>query len=123
MPVQTYADGHPPTSEVNTTGLAVTDDTLTVGQLFDYRKMAIGETGSVEAERLAISRLMQWVESGRKLRSSKKWHGIGRSCRKSKKLIIKDKVACLGVGLGFSKSGTSHIRENNMLYYPTFTKV
>ena len=58
VPVQTYADGHPPTSEVNTTGLAVTDDTVTVGQLHSITgTMAISETGSVEAERLAISQI------------------------------------------------------------------
>jgi urea transport system substrate-binding protein len=48
----------PPTSEVNTTGLAVTDDTVTVGQLHSATgTMAISETGSIEAEQLAIDQI------------------------------------------------------------------
>ena len=44
-----------PTAEVNTTGLAVTDDTVTVGILHSVTgTMAISESGSVEAEKLAI---------------------------------------------------------------------
>ena len=47
----------PPTSAIDTTGLAVTDDTVTVGILHSITgTMAISETGSVEAEKLAISR-------------------------------------------------------------------
>ena len=48
----------PATSAVNTTGLAVTDDTVTVGILHSVTgTMAISETGSVEAEKLAISQI------------------------------------------------------------------
>ena len=44
-----------PTSKVDTTGLAVTDDTVTVGQLHSATgTMAISEAGSIESERLAI---------------------------------------------------------------------
>ncbi|MEE3069725.1 MAG: urea ABC transporter substrate-binding protein, partial [Pseudomonadota bacterium] len=42
-----------PTAAVNTTGLAVTDDTVTVGILHSVTgTMAISETGSVQAEKL-----------------------------------------------------------------------
>ena len=52
------AHAKPPTSEVNTTGLAVTDDTVTVGQLhYATGTMAISETGSIQAEQLAIDEI------------------------------------------------------------------
>ena len=45
----------PPTAEVNKTGLAVTDTTVKVGILHSVTgTMAISETGSVQAEKLAI---------------------------------------------------------------------
>jgi urea transport system substrate-binding protein len=48
----------PATSAVNTTGLAVTDDSVTVGILHSVTgTMAISETGSVEAEKLAIAQI------------------------------------------------------------------
>jgi urea transport system substrate-binding protein len=47
-----------PTAQVNTTGLAVTDDTVTVGQLHSATgAMAISETGSIGAEQLAIDQI------------------------------------------------------------------
>ena len=47
-----------PTAEVNTTGLAVTDDTVTIGILHSVTgTMAISETGSVQAEKLAIEQI------------------------------------------------------------------
>ena len=127
VPVQTYADGHPPTSKVNTTGLAVTDDTVTVGQLHSITgTMAISETGSVEAERLAISQInaMGGV-LGRKIEiiqedGASDWPTFAE---KSKKLIIKDKVACVfGCWTSASRKAVLPIfeKENNMLYYPTF---
>ncbi|MFT6975458.1 MAG: urea transport system substrate-binding protein, partial [Bermanella sp.] len=43
---------------VNTTGLAVTDDTVTVGILHSLTgTMAISETGAQEAEKLAIKQI------------------------------------------------------------------
>ena len=43
---------------VNTTGLAVTDDTVTIGILHSVTgTMAISETGSVQAEKLAIEQI------------------------------------------------------------------
>ena len=47
-----------PTAKVNTTGLAVTDKEVTVGQLHSATgTMAISETGSIQAERLAIDQI------------------------------------------------------------------
>ena len=49
---------HPATAEVNTTGLAVTDDTVTVGILHSITgTMALSEIGSVQAEKLAIDQI------------------------------------------------------------------
>ena len=48
----------PATAAVNTTGLAVADDTVTVGILHSVTgTMAISETGSVVAEKLAIEQI------------------------------------------------------------------
>src|SRR4030081_236552 len=48
----------PATSAVNTTGLAVTDTEVTVGILHSATgTMAISETGSIEAEKLAIEQI------------------------------------------------------------------
>jgi urea transport system substrate-binding protein len=47
-----------PTAKVNTTGLAVTDTDVTVGILHSITgTMAISETGSVQAEKLAIEQI------------------------------------------------------------------
>src|SRR5882672_7165382 len=47
-----------PTAKVNTTGLAVTNTEVTVGILHSVTgTMAISETGSVEAEKLAIEQI------------------------------------------------------------------
>ncbi len=47
-----------PTAKVNTTGLAVTDSEVTVGILHSVTgTMAISETGSVQAEKLAIEQI------------------------------------------------------------------
>jgi urea transport system substrate-binding protein len=47
-----------PTAAVNTTGLAVTDTEVTVGILHSITgTMAISETGSVQAEKLAIAQI------------------------------------------------------------------
>ena len=48
----------PATSAVNTTKLAVTDTEVTVGKLHSATgTMAISETGSIQAERLAIEQI------------------------------------------------------------------
>ena len=47
-----------PTASVNTTKLAVTDTEVTVGQLHSSTgTMAISETGSIQAEQLAIDQI------------------------------------------------------------------
>jgi urea transport system substrate-binding protein len=47
-----------PTSAVNTTKLAITDTEVTVGQLHSSTgTMAISETGSIQAEQLAIDEI------------------------------------------------------------------
>jgi urea transport system substrate-binding protein len=57
LPRPSFADV-PATSAINTTGLAVTDTEVTVGILHSVTgTMAISETGSVEAEKLAISQI------------------------------------------------------------------
>lgn len=116
-----------PTSEVNTTGLAVYDDKVVVGQLHSITgTMAISETGSVEAERLAIEQInaMGGV-LGRQIEiiqedGASDWPTFAE---KAKKLIIKDKVACVfGCWTSASRKAVLPIfeKENNMLYYPTF---
>jgi len=61
-----------PTAKVNTTGLAVTDTEATVGILHSVTgTMAISETGSVEAEKLAIEQInAQGGVLGRKIKFS-----------------------------------------------------
>ena len=57
LPRPSFADV-PATSAVNTTGLAVTDTEVTCGILHSATgTMAISETGSIEAEKLAIAQI------------------------------------------------------------------
>lgn len=116
-----------PTAEVNTTGLAVTDDTVTVGQLHSITgTMAISETGSVEAERLAIKQINEMGGVlGRQIEiiqedGASDWPTFAE---KARKLIINDKVAAVfGCWTSASRKAVLPIfeRHNNMLYYPTF---
>jgi urea transport system substrate-binding protein len=64
----------PPTAQVNMTGLAVTDTEVTVSILHSVTgTMAISETGSVEAEKLAIDQInAQGGVLGRKIKSFRK---------------------------------------------------
>ena len=86
-----------PTSKVNTTKLAVTDTEVTVGQLHSATgTMALSETGSIQAEQLAIDQInaMGGV-LGRKIKVIKEdgasdWPTFAE---KSKKLLINDRVA------------------------------
>lgn len=122
-----YANEEYPTDEVNTTGLAVTDDTVTVGQLHSISgTMAISETGSVEAERLAIKQINeQGGVLGRQIvviqeDGASDWPTFAE---KAKKLIVNDNVACVfGCWTSASRKAVLPIfeNENNMLYYPTF---
>ena len=117
----------PPTSEVNTTGLAVTDDTVTVGIHHSITgTMAISETGSTQAEKLAIKQIN---ESGGVLgRQIKYIQEDGASdwptfAEKSRKLLLKDKVAAvMGCWTSASRKAVLPVFEqyNGMLFYPTF---
>ncbi|MFP5505761.1 MAG: urea ABC transporter substrate-binding protein [Gammaproteobacteria bacterium] len=117
----------PPTAEVNTTGLAVTDDTVKVGILHSLTgTMAISETGSVEAEKLAIEQINAMggvlgrqieviVEDG-----ASDWPTFAE---KSRKLLVNDKVATVfGCWTSASRKAALPVfeKENGLLYYPTF---
>ncbi|MBN9671958.1 urea ABC transporter substrate-binding protein [Labrenzia aggregata] len=113
--------------DVNTTGLAVTDDTVTVGILHSVTgTMAISETGSVQAEKLAIEQInaMGGV-LGRKIEyiqedGASDWPTFAE---KAKKLLVNDKVAAVfGCWTSASRKAVLPVFEqyNGMLYYPTF---
>jgi urea transport system substrate-binding protein len=117
----------PPTSEVNTTGLAVTDTTVKVGILHSITgTMAISETGSVQAEKLAIEQInaaggvlgrqIEFIQED----GASDWPTFAE---KSRKLLINDKVAAVfGCWTSASRKAVLPIFEqyNGMLYYPTF---
>ena len=110
-----------------TTGLAVTDDTVTVGILHSLTgTMAISETGAQEAEKLAIKQIN---ESGGILgRQIKIIQEDGASdwptfAEKSRKLLVNDKVAAVfGCWTSASRKAALPVfeKENGLLYYPTF---
>lgn len=116
-----------PTAKVNTTGLAVTDTEVTVGDLHSKTgTMAISETGSIQAETLAIEQInaMGGV-LGRKIKviyedGASDWPTFAE---KSKKLLVNDKVAAVfGCWTSASRKAVLPIfeKENGLLYYPTF---
>lgn len=116
-----------PTDVVNTTGLAVTDDTVTVGILHSITgTMAISETGSVQAEKLAIDQInAQGGILGRKIEyiqedGASDWPTFAE---KAKKLLVNDKVASvMGCWTSASRKAVLPVFEqyNGFLYYPTF---
>ena len=116
-----------PTSDVNTTGLAVTDDVVTVGILHSVTgTMAISESGSVEAEKLAIKQINEMGGVlGRQIEiiqedGASDWPTFAE---KAKKLLVKDKVASVfGCWTSASRKAVLPVfeKENGMLYYPTF---
>ncbi|MDP5344510.1 MAG: transporter substrate-binding protein, partial [Paracoccaceae bacterium] len=116
-----------PTAAVNTTGLAVTDDTVTVGILHSVTgTMAISETGSVQAEKLAIAQInaMGGV-LGRKIEYIQEDGGSDwpTFAEKARKLLVNDKVASvMGCWTSASRKAVLPVFEqfNGMLYYPTF---
>jgi urea transport system substrate-binding protein len=116
-----------PTSAVNTTGLAVTDTEVTVGILHSVTgTMAISETGSVEAEKLAIDQINS--KGGVLGRQVKFIQEDGASdwptfAEKAKKLLVNDKCAAVfGCWTSASRKAVLPVFEqyNGMLYYPTF---
>lgn len=116
-----------PTAKVNTTGLAVTDTTVTVGILHSATgTMAISETGSIQAEKLAIAQInaMGGV-LGRKIEviqedGASDWPTFAE---KSKKLLESDKVAAvMGCWTSASRKAVLPVfeKDNGLLFYPTF---
>lgn len=116
-----------PTAEVVTSGISVSDNYVTVGQLHSITgTMAISETGSVEAERLAIKQINDMGGVlGRRIKiiqedGASDWPTFAE---KAKKLLVKDKVASVfGCWTSASRKAVLPIfeKENGMLYYPTF---
>jgi urea transport system substrate-binding protein len=116
-----------PTAKVNTTKLAVTDTEVTVGQLHSATgTMAISETGSIQAEQLAIDQINAMGGIlGRKIKVIKEdgasdWPTFAE---KSKKLLVNDRVAAVfGCWTSASRKAVLPVfeKENGMLYYPTF---
>jgi urea transport system substrate-binding protein len=125
-PKQLFAQDYP-TAEVNTTGLAVTDDTVTVGILHSITgTMAISETGSVQAEKLAIKQINELGGVlGRQIEviqedGASDWPTFAE---KARKLLVNDKVASvMGCWTSASRKAVLPVFEqhNGFLYYPTF---
>lgn len=121
------AFGKPATSAINTTGLAVTDDTVKCGILHSLTgTMAISETGSVEAETLAIEQINAMGGIlGRKIEiitedGASDWPTFAERARK---LLRQDNVASImGCWTSASRKAVLPVleRENGLLYYPTF---
>ena len=117
----------PATSVVNTTKLAVTDTEVTVGQLHSATgTMAISETGSIQAERLAIEQINAMGGIlGRKIKiiqedGASDWPNFAE---KAKKLLANDRVAAIfGCWTSASRKAVLPVveKENGLLYYPTF---
>ncbi len=126
MPYAARAAG-PATAAVNTTGLAITDDTVTVGILHSITgTMAISETGSVEAEKLAIEQInASGGVLGRQIKiiqedGASDWPNFAE---KAKKLLASDHCAAVfGCWTSASRKAVLPVFEqyNGMLYYPTF---
>ncbi|MFC5067017.1 urea ABC transporter substrate-binding protein [Flaviflagellibacter deserti] len=126
MPKVAFAQA-PATSAINTTGLAVTDTEVTVGILHSVTgTMAISETGSVQAEKLAIEQInAAGGVLGRKIKfiqedGASDWPTFAE---KAKKLLVQDKVAAImGCWTSASRKAVLPVIEqyNGMLYYPTF---
>ncbi|MES2820732.1 MAG: urea ABC transporter substrate-binding protein [Pseudomonadota bacterium] len=113
--------------EVNSTGLAITDTEVTVGQLHSATgTMAISETGSIQAERLAIEQIN--ASGGILGRQIKIIQEDGASdwptfAEKARKLLVGDKVAAVfGCWTSASRKAVLPVfeKENGLLYYPTF---
>jgi urea transport system substrate-binding protein len=116
-----------PTALVSTTGLAVTDKTVTVGILHSATgTMAISETGSIQAEKLAIAQINEMGGVlGRKIEviqedGASDWPTFAE---KSKKLLESDKVAAVfGCWTSASRKAALPVfeKDNGLLFYPTF---
>jgi urea transport system substrate-binding protein len=107
--------------------LAVTDKEVTVGQLHSATgTMAISETGSIQAEQLAIAQIN--ASGGILGRQIKVIQEDGASdwptfAEKSRKLLVGDRVAAVfGCWTSASRKAVLPVfeKENGLLYYPTF---
>ena len=116
-----------PTAKIMTTGLKVDDDSVTVGILHSTTgTMAISETGSVQAEKLAIAQIN--ALGGILGRQIKVIQEDGASdwptfAEKARKLLVNDKVAAvMGCWTSASRKAVLPVfeKENGLLYYPTF---
>ena len=117
----------PATAAINTTKLAVTDTEVIVGQLHSATgTMAISETGSIQAERLAIEQInASGGILGRKIKiiqedGASDWPTFAE---KAKKLLSNDRVAAIfGCWTSASRKAVLPVveKENGLLYYPTF---
>lgn len=115
------------TAKVMTTGLAVTDTEVTIGILHSATgTMAISETGSIQAEKLAIEQINAMGGIlGRKIKviqedGASDWPTFAE---KAKKLLVKDKVAAvMGCWTSASRKAALPVfeKENGLLFYPTF---
>ena len=115
------------TAKVNTTGLAVTDKVVKVGILHSATgTMAISETGSIQAEKLAIEQInAKGGILGRKIEviqedGASDWPTFAE---KAKKLLVSDKVAAvMGCWTSASRKAALPVfeKENGLLFYPTF---
>ncbi len=116
-----------PTDKVMTTGLAVTDTVVKVGILHSATgTMAISETGSIQAEKLAIEQINAMGGIlGRKIEviqedGASDWPTFAE---KAKKLLASDKVAAvMGCWTSASRKAALPVfeKENGLLFYPTF---
>ncbi len=126
LPGFTFA-APPATAAVNTTKLAVTDTEVIVGQLHSATgTMAISETGSIQAERLAIEQINAMGGIlGRKIKIIQEDGGSDwpTFAEKAKKLLANDRVAAIfGCWTSASRKAVLPVveKENGLLYYPTF---
>jgi urea transport system substrate-binding protein len=115
------------TSTINTTGLAVTDNSVTIGQIRSLTgTMAISEVSVGEAEKLAVEEINAGGGVlGRQIKlitedGASDWPTFAE---KAKKLLENDKVASvMGCWTSASRKAVLPIfeRDNGLLYYPTF---
>jgi len=121
LPRPSFGAG-PATATVNTTGLAVTDTEVTVGILHSATgTMAISETGSIQAEKLAIEQInAAGGVLGRKIKfiqedGASDWPTFAE---KAKKLLVNDKVAAImGCWTSASRKAVLPVMEQyNVIY-------
>lgn len=116
-----------PAAAAASKGMAITDTEVTVGQLHSATgTMAISETGSIQAERLAIDQINQaGGVLGKKIKiiqedGASDWPTFAE---KAKKLLVQDHTASVfGCWTSASRKAVLPVfeKENGLLYYPTF---